>query len=351
MTVTLGKKREAETGSKPTSRGGDVGSRFGLLLAWGIAILVFSVVAPHTFPRVSTFSGILGSQAVLVFLALAVVFPLTAGDYDLSIGGTLSLSAMVLGILNAQNHINLVIAIVAAVLVGLLVGAVNGFLVVRFKLDPFIVTLGMGTVLDGLALWSSNSNTITGVSQALPQWTVVEKLLQVPLAFYYGLILVVLAWYVLEYTSFGRRLLYVGRGREVARLSGVSVGSSRVAAFIISGSASAVAGVLYVGTTSSSTPGAGDSYLLPAYAAVFLGATAIKPGRFNSWGTLVAVYFLVTGITGLTLVGANSYVQDLFYGAALIAGVLFAQLSNRGASRTFRGSSRLKGLATRGRAD
>jgi len=346
----VGKQRLVGEGSKAHVLGGDLRSRFGLLVAWATTILVFSLVAPHTFPRVSTFAGILGSQAILVFLAVAVLFPLTAGDYDLSIGGTLSLSAMVLGILNAQDHVTLGVAILAAAAVGVVVGAVNGFLVVKFKLDPFIVTLGMGTVLDGLALWSSNSNTITGVSQSLPQWTILYTVFKIPLAFYYGLFLVALAWYALEYTSFGRRLLYVGRGREVARLSGVAVGSSRASAFVISGLASALAGVVYVGTTSSSTPGAGDSYLLPAYAAVFLGATAIKPGRFNSWGTLVAVYFLVTGITGLILIGANSYVQDLFYGGALITGVVLSQLSQRGATSTSRGhASRLKGWVYHGR--
>ncbi len=342
MTVITANKAPAKKIVEGHSRGGDVKSRFGLLIAWMLAIVAFSFAAPHTFPTVSTLAGILGSQAVLVFLGIGLLFPLTAGDYDLSIGGTLSLSSMVLGILNAQDHINLGLAILAAIVVGAVIGVANGFLIVKFKLDPFIVTLGMGTVLSGLALWSSDSNTITGVSQSLPDWTILNTFLAIPLAFYYGLILVIVAWYILEYTSFGRRLLYVGRGREVARLSGVGVGSSRASAFVISGVVSALAGVLYVGTTSSATPGSGDAYLLPAYAAVFLGATAIKPGRFNSWGTVIAVYFLVTGITGLTLIGANSYVQDLFYGGALIVGVALSRLSQRGNTSRSRGKATLR---------
>jgi ribose transport system permease protein len=307
---------------------GAIRSRFGLVFAWVVVFILGAVAVPDTFLTVGTLAGILGSQAVLVFLALGILFPLTAGDYDLSIGGTLALTSVVLAILNVQSHVDIVTSILVALALGAAIGAVNGCLVVVFRIDPFIVTLGMATILAGLAVWVTDSNTLTGVATTLSQWTFTSSIFSVPPAFYYGGVVVILVWYILEFTTFGRRLLYIGRGQEVARLNGVNVEWGRLRAFVVSGTASAIAGVIYIGTTGSASPSSGSSYLLPAYAAAFLGATAILPGRFNAWGTLVAVYFLGTGITVITLLGADSYVQNLFYGGALIIAVILSQLSH-----------------------
>lgn len=155
-----------------------------------------------------------------------------------------------------------------------------------------------------------------------------------PLSFYYGLALCTVAWYVLEFTAPARRLLFIGRGREVARLSGVRVARGRWLALVASATLAALAGVLYAGTTGSADPSSGASFLLPAYAAAFVGATSIVPGRFNPWGSVMAVYFLATGITGLELLGAASFVQQLFYGGALvIAGALGQLLARVGRAR------------------
>jgi ribose transport system permease protein len=135
-----------------------------------------------------------------------------------------------------------------------------------------------------------------------------------------------LVWYVLSYTAIGWRLLFVGRGREVARLSGIDVDRARLGALIVSSSFGALAGVLYAGTTGAADPTSGLTYLLPAFAAAFLGATSILPGRFNPIGATIAVYFLVTGITGLSIIGISTFVQNLFYGGALVIAVTLSQI-------------------------
>jgi ribose transport system permease protein len=200
---------------------------------------------------------------------------------------------------------------------------------IGFNIDTLIVTLGMGTLLNGVTLWVSNSATISGVSDALVNAVVGGTLLGIPLEFYYGLAVCIGVWYLFQYTSVGRRMLFVGRGRQVARLSGINVDRIRFGTLIASGVLAALAGILYVGTSSAANPGAGDPLLLPAFAAAFLGATSVVPGRFNPWGTIIAVYFLTTGITGLSLLGISSFVQNLFYGGALILAVLLAQLVRR----------------------
>jgi ribose transport system permease protein len=303
--------------------------RFGLVIAWLVVIAVFGVLEPDTFLTPGNFSTIFGSQAVLVVLTLGLLMPLTAGDYDLSIAGVLTLAAMEIAYLNVNLHWPIALAILAAIAMGALVGLLNGLIMTVFDVDSLITTLGTGTVLSGIVLWISHSNTISGISNGWVDLVIGTRVLGVPLEFYYGLILAVVMWYFFEYTALGRRVLFVGRGRSVSRLSGLHVGRIRVGAMMASGVIGATAGALYVGTLGGADPTSGLTFLLPGFAAAFLGATAIIPGRFNPWGSLVAVYFLVSGITGLIILGVESFVQDLFYGGALVIAVVLSQLARR----------------------
>ena len=303
--------------------------RYALLVAWAVLIGVFGVLSPNIFLSSANFSSIFGSQAVLVVLTLGLLVPLTAGDYDLSIAAVLSLAAMETAALNVNLHWPLAAAIACALASGIVVGLVNGSLVGLTGLDPLIITLGTGTVVNGLVLLIGNAQSISGVDPVLSQYVVVDRLFGIPLEFYYGLAVAAVVWYVFEYTPVGRRLLFVGKSRQVSRLTGLHVGRLRLAAMATSGGVSALAGVMYVGTTGGADPISGQSLLLPAYAAAFLGAAAIRPGRYNAIGSLVAVYFLVTGITGLEILGAQSYVQYLFYGGALVCALALAELVRR----------------------
>jgi ribose transport system permease protein len=306
-------------------------SRYGLLIAWA-AVSVFFSVLPQTsevFPTIDNFATILGSQAVIAVLTLALVVPLTAGDYDLSVAFTLTLSSMIIAVLNVDHGWPILPAVLLALVVGAVIGVVNAATILFFRIDSLIVTLGTGTFIGGIVLWMSNSNTISGISPGLVDWVIVKRIVQVPIAFYYVLVLALVMWYVFELTPLGRRMLFVGRGRNVARLSGVNVERVRLGGFVASGVISAFGGVIYAGTTGAADPTSGTQLLLPAFAAAFLGATTIYPGRFNPLGALAAVFFLVTGITGFQLLGAQSYVQQLFYGGALVLAVALSQLARK----------------------
>lgn len=302
--------------------------RVALPAVWVLLVVVLGAFRPATFLIASNFESIFGTQAPLLVLSLAILLPITAGDYDLSVGANLMVSSLVLAILNVEGHWPVLLAALAALGVGVAIGAVNALFVVVVGIDSFIVTLGMGTFLSGIALWVSGSTTITGISTNFTQWIVSNRFLGLPLEFFYGIAMMVAVWYVLELTAPGSRLLFVGRGREVARLSGVAVGRTRAMGLIGSGLVSAVAGLLYGGTLGAANPTSGTTLLLPAFAAAFLGATAIRPGRFNALGTCIAVYFLATGINGMTIFGASDFVQDLFYGGALVVAVAASQLTN-----------------------
>ena len=303
--------------------------RTGLILAWIVVIAVFTYLKPDLFFTGKNFATIFSSQAVLVVLALALLLPLTAGDYDISAAAVLTLSSTLLAVLNVEHHWSLGASIAAVLIVGAVIGAINGALVVLLRIDSFIVTLGVSTFVSGVVLWITNSTTISGIAPLLSTLVIEPKIFGIGLGFFYALLLAGLIWYLFEFTRVGRHLLFVGKGRRVSRLSGISVGGLRWAAMIGCGLISAFAGVLYAGTSGSADPTSGLSFLLPAFAAAFLGSTSIVPGRFNPWGTVIAVYFLVTGITGLALLGVQVFVQDLFYGGALVIAVAASQIAKR----------------------
>ena len=302
------------------------GERYALIGVWILLSLVFILLLPDTFPSVANLSNMLGSQAVLLILTLGLIFPLRAGDLDLSVASVLTLAATIVASLNVNFGWSVWTASAVAIIAGLLVGVTNGFIVTKFDINPLIVTLGTGTLVVGLSAIVSNSRTITGVDPALSNAVLFKPFWGIPIDFYYAVALCFVVWYIFEKTAFGQKLLFVGQNKDVARLNGVAVKRVRFVSLVISGGIAALAGVVYVGTTGSADPTSGAGFLLPAFAAAFLGSTTIKVGRFNAWGTLVAVYFLVTGITGLQLMGAQTYVQDLFYGGGLVIAVVLSKI-------------------------
>jgi ribose transport system permease protein len=308
------------------SRFVDYAERYGLIVVLLLLFALFGVLKPTTFFTWGTISTILGSQAVLVIVTLGVIVSLTANDFDLSIAYTMTLSSMVLAVLNVNMGVPIGWSLLVAFALGALVGLVNGFFIIVFRIHSLIVTLGVGTFLHGLTLWMSGSNTISGIDPILSQWVIVNRLFGIPLVFYYAIFLAVVVWYAFEFTAVGRRVLFVGRGREVARLSGIHTDRIRWGCLVVSGLFGSFAGIVYAGTQGAADPISGTTYLLPALAAAFLGSTSIIPGRFNPWGSTIAVYFLVTGITGLIFLGLSSFIQDIFYGGALVLAVALSQL-------------------------
>jgi len=310
-----------------------------LPFSWGIVVLVFGILRPTQFLTWSNFSTIFSSQAVLVVLSLGLLISLRTGDYDLSIASVMTMSSMMIAVLNGQHGMSIGLAVLLALAMGVAVGFLNGAFAILANIDPFIVTLGMSTLLQGIILWISNSAPVAGISDDLVNWVINDTFLGISYEFYYGIALCIVIWYVFEYTSIGRKLLFVGQSRDVAHLSGINIKRVRWGALVATGFSSAAAGVLYAGTSGAADPTAGLGLLLPAWAAAFLGATTITPGRFNPWGTVVAVYFLVTGITGLAIMGVQTFVQNLFYGAALIIAVTLSQLVRARFRRTAAASS------------
>lgn len=317
----------AEPDRSRSLRGRTVVYRYAVVIALLVLVVAFSVVAPTTFPTLGNVRTIINSQAVLLILALGLTVPLIAGDFDLSIGATLGFCGVTVAALVGTLGWSDPAALATTLVIAVSIGIVNGLLVVGLGINAFIATLATSTVLAGLTLYVTNGTILTSVPLSLEgfaQTRVPGLEIGTPALIGFGL--TALLWYLYEHTPIGRHLFFVGEGREVARLVGLPVARLRLLAFVAAAVMAGLAGVLLAGELGGLAPSVGPTFLLPAYAAAFLGATTIKPGRFNAIGTLVALYLLVVGVTGLELLGVESWVEQVFNGVALAVAVAFARL-------------------------
>jgi ribose transport system permease protein len=310
-----------ETDTRPVSRIWRLLSpkKFSGIYLFVIVIIAYSMLTP-TFLTSTTVRTIASQQAITAMLAIGLTVALATGVFDLSIGGVMGLSNIVVARLMVDAGMNPALAIVLTVLVAAIIGVVNGILVTRARIDPFIATLGMNSILLAAIVVISGNQNILGIPETFQQ-IAVNQLWSIPLPVFYMAAVGLLVAYVLQWTSVGRRLYATGGSREVARLAGVRTDRYVIGAFVTSATVAALAGILVVATVGTGSTSVGQSYLLPAFAAGFLGATQFFPGRFNVWGTVLAVYLLATGVKGLVLLGAQPWVTDLFNGVALIAAV------------------------------
>jgi ribose transport system permease protein len=302
-------------------------ARISGIYVWGALILLFALWVPETFLTGTTFKNIAAGEAVTALITLGLLFPLAAGTFDLSIGFTVGLSGIIAAkLLNSGSSPT--VAVLVALGVALAVGVLNGVVVVGIGVDSFIATLGTGSVIQAVTLAISNNEQIIGLP---PSFGAIgnNEILGLPLPVFYVIIFAFVAWYALEHTPFGRYLYAIGSGREAARLAGIKTDRFRFATLIISALAAGAAGVVVTARLGSGSPDIGPEYLLPAFAAAFLGATQLKPGRINVWGALIAVYLLATGVTGLQLAGASFWITYLFNGLALIIAVSLGVLQGR----------------------
>jgi ribose transport system permease protein len=302
--------------------------RFSGLYLGAFFIILFGIWTPAQFLTLSTVQIIASQQSVAALVALALLLPLVAGEFDLSVGFMANLSGLLATVLMLNDHLPVLLAIVISVVVGALIGFVNGFIVVKLKVNSFIATLGMGSVLGAL------TTIFTGGQTPLPYtgkfWSNLTqiKIFGFQIVVVYLVVVALIVWWVLSQTPVGRRMYATGANPDAARLSGVRTARIAWGSLIASAAIASLAGVLFTSLTGPSLT-FGATFLLPAFAACFLGATQILPGRFNVWGTLIAIFVLAIGVTGLQLVTSVSWITDMFDGVALIVAVALSVTQQR----------------------
>jgi ribose transport system permease protein len=289
-----------------------------------VAVAVFFSVTPPSnvaFPTINNFNVVLGNNAVVALVALAALFPLVCGFFDFSLGSTAILSAVLFAGLQVEAGLPMWLSILLPVLVSAVIGAANGLFVMKLKMDPFVTTLGMATLLSGITIWYTSGTTfvLKGSSPIISFGS--ARLFGLPVVFFVVLLVAAVIWYFFRHTPYGRSLYAIGSNATSARLVGVRVDRNVWWAFIVSALISGLAGIVALSRQGSASALDGGSLLFPALAAVFLGATAITPGFFNVIGTIVSAIFVSIAVSGLTLMGASGWATNVFNGLALLVAV------------------------------
>jgi ribose transport system permease protein len=298
--------------------------RFSGLYILGLFILIFALWIPDTFLHVSTLRNIVTSQSITGVLAVGLVCAMAAGAFDLSFAQAAGTGSILAAILTTSFHMNVVLTVVIVIAYGAVVGLVNSLLVNWIGLSSIVTTLGTSSVLLAIDEKLTNENYIAGIPRSFVT-AINGTILGIPEVFVIMVAVVLLGWYLLVHTPQGRRMYATGHASEAARLAGVRTSRSIRYGFLASGLAAGVAGVMLLAVVGTGDPTAGPSYLLPVFAALFLGSTQVHPGRFNVWGTVIGIFLLGVGVQGLQLAGySEQWISDLFNGVALLLATGFA---------------------------
>lgn len=305
--------------------------QIGAIYVLVVLCIIFTILNRSEFFSLGTGKLILNQYAPTGIIGLALILPLATGLYDLSIGAVAGLSGMASAWILANVSANPGWAVLVGIAVALLLGLINASVVIGMKIDSFIGTLATGSIYTAIATALAGDNVIAKhVGGAFETDIALKNIAGITEPVFILLIVAIAIYFVLERSPYGRRTYAVGMDREVARLAGVPTRRLSTINLLVSAVLAGVAGIVATAIIGAGSPSTGPSYLLPAYAIAFLGATQFRRGRFNAWGTVVAVLLLGTGNIGLLIVGGPSWSPDVFDGAMLIAAVGLTSLSGIG---------------------
>lgn len=299
----------------------------GTIVALIALVLFFFLMRPDVFLTFVNVKNILYQVSILAIIAGAQTVVMVVGDFDLSVGATSALAGATAGAA-MLGGMPVPAAIALALIVGLLIGLLNGVLVAYLNLSAFIATLAMMTSVVGLAFLVTQGTTLFNFP---PEFNELGqgKLFEIPMPVYFAIIISVILWFVLRYTTLGRRWHAIGGSVEVSRLSGVNVRRARLLAFTIAGFVSAIGGILLAARLGSASAVQGEDNMMFSVAAVFLGMTIVRSGAANLVGTMVGVAIIGVMSNGLNILGVNAYVQQVVTGIIIIAAVTLSSLKHR----------------------
>jgi ribose transport system permease protein len=306
-------------------------TRYGVLAAMVATFATFCVLSPDAFLTVLTMKAILQNVTPLLILSLGVTVVLVMNDFDLSVGGQVTLLGTIAVLLLSTAHVglNYWLAIVLAILAGVGIGLFNGVMIAYAGAPSFIFTLAMGTFFTGVQEQITHSNTIY---EGIPSgYTKIASGVTAGFSnvVYVGLAILVLMVIFLSRTEIGRYMYAIGGNPEAARLAGVRIRGLKAAGYAIVGACAAIASVLLTSQAGAANPDSGTGLLLPAYAAAFLGSSMFRPGVFTAVGTLLGAIFLEIVGTGLSILNQPGPIVLIAQGGILAGAVLISRLSRR----------------------
>lgn len=317
----------ADTVAVPRRSVGQTLLSAGTVIALIALVVFFFAMRPDVFLTFTNVRNILYQVAILAIIAGAQTIVMVVGDFDLSVAATSSLAGAVVAALMIDG-IPVAVAILIGLAVGLLIGIVNGLLIAYLNLSAFVATLATLTSVTGLAFLVTAGTTLFNLP---PEFNSLGqgRFLEIPLPVFIAILISIVLWFVLRYTTMGRRWYATGGNAEVSRLSGVNVRRARLLAFSIAGLVAAVGGILLAARLGSASAVQGEDNLLFSVAAVFLGMTVVRSGAANIGGTMVGVAIIGVMSNGLNVLGVNAYVQQVVTGLIIIAAVTLSSLRHR----------------------
>ena len=302
-------------------------ARYATIIGLALMIVIFSILSPDAFPTLNNFVNVLNQASLATIIAGGLTLAVVVGELDLSIGYAASLHGVLVTGLIVHDKLPIALAIVIVLALGALIGVVNGLIVTKLRVNSVIATLGVGTIIVGLAFaYSSGVPIVAGVPEGFLQLSLGRWLFGIPNPIIIMAVVVVGLWVLVERTAIGQEIQAVGGNPIAARLAGISVDRIKILGFVISAVCAALTGALLASRLGSGTTNAADSYLLTAFAAVFLGSATLRDGEFHVLGTFIGTLIIVFGFNGLNIFGAPTFSQYVFQGTILVVAVALSSL-------------------------
>lgn len=294
-----------------------------VVFAFVIAVIVFAALEPGKFITAYNVNTILAASAIPAILALGQAFVVMTAGIDLSNAAVLTLSAVTFGFFFAAEY-PLWFCIIVAILMGTLAGSINGIIIAQFKINDFIVTLGMLSLASGVALVISNAKPVQVISPALSSFAL-GKIWVIPLTMVLALVLLVIAQFVLVQTRFGTHVLATGGNAETARAMGVRTKLMKISVYAISGCTAGIAAVVLISRIGAAEPAVNTALLLNSVAAVVLGGVSLFGGRGNMIGPFIGAILLTMIINGLIVAGVPQYYQFIAIGVIVMVSAVLVR--------------------------
>jgi ribose transport system permease protein len=296
-------------------------SKLGPFIGLILLVIVITVMN-SSFLTVDNLLNVLRQVSISALIAFGMTFVILTGGIDLSVGSTLALTGAVVATLLASGT-DPILAMCAALLLGLILGAVNGIIITKGKVAPFIATLATMTIYRGLTLVYTDGRPVSGLGDSsVFQMFGKGYLFGIPVPVITMILAFIILYFILHKTTFGRRVYAVGGNEEAAKLSGISPDRIKIAVYSITGLLAAVSALIITSRLNSAQPTAGQSYELDAIAAVVLGGTSLTGGKGWIFGTLVGALIIGVLNNGMTLIGVSSFFQQVVKGVVILLAVL-----------------------------
>ena len=301
---------------------------FEILLVFIIIFIGFSIFAPN-FLRIKNFFNIARQIATLGIASVGMAFPLILGGIDLSVGYQISMVNVVCAWLMVNAKVPPFLAALIALLMGTLIGALNGILIVKTGVAPMIITLGVMNILNGHSYTITGGLPIFGFPESfkvIGQGTIFGR---VPISLIIMIIIFVMGWFILSKTYFGRYFYAVGNNEESARLSGINTGAIKLLAHTLCGFLAAIGGLVLLSRTNSGQSSSGSTYVFDIVTACVLGGVSIQGGKGGMYNVVIGVLIIGTLKNGLVLLSASEYTQLMINGALMLVAVIYDTLSTK----------------------